>query len=588
MKRTALLLGGGVLAAGTALVLAATNAQATSQPRLLAASLVSRQVGHHGLYGPSPDRALVLGAWRDAGVDIRGLSAPDDLLRGCHLLDVSAPRPAGPAPADYALYRDAGGVDRIGMFLSPLDVAIIDGGAVTIVPRPALSGDLGEVASSRLLAQAGSFHACRLDAARWPGGVDDTSVGTGRIALADPGQTAEHLAWAADHPRDADHSVLHTLARLAGSLIAGVVGTIEQLVGGVFSLAHAVLEWLPFRIGAPLLLLGDLLGRHFDGRRLHAILTWIAVAALAVVLGVTALVPLGWIVGATLLGARVARVAGLPLLGVIGGALIGTTFAVMSFLVGVLTGIDGSQRACVGTVLFALVADTLWVRPLVSTLGLAAHLERFSAVPRVLGHVERMPVLRYIGGDGRSALDISSTVGDALSLRPHALAHTVESITNFGSVAAEDGGHVAARALAAAPAVHHTLTAGEAMGTMSARAVDLVSLTWRPSSISSDLIGHAADALHFVDGEMRAGFPSLPWLRRTLAAMSPQRRDALTTVMQRTSTHVVPQMQITARLSHLHSGARTLTGLATGQPGTPSWWRLWRSPVARRVLRGLP
>jgi len=54
------------------------------------------------------------------------------------------------------------------------------------------------------------------------------------------------------------------------------------------------------------------------------------------------------------------------------------------------------------------------------------------------------------------------------------------------------------------------------------------------------------------------------------------------------SQHLVPQMQITARLSHLHSGARTMTALATGHPNNPRWLRAWRSPVLRRVLRGLP
>ena len=39
----------------------------------------------------------------------------------------------------------------------------------------------------------------------------------------------------------------------------------------------------------------------------------------------------------------------------------------------------------------------------------------------------------------------------------------------------------------------------------SRRGLDLLSLAWRPSSLSSDLVGHAADALHLLDTELRTG-----------------------------------------------------------------------------------
>lgn len=574
-------------AATLALVLGSGTAAAVGQARLAAAGLVAAQVGHHGLYGPAPDRAMVLGAWRDAGVDIRGLASHAGLLHACQPLDVSAPRPAGPAPGDYALYRDTAGTDRIGMFLSPVDVAVVDRGEVSDVPRPELTDDVGELTVPRLLAQPHSFLACRLAGPRWPGGVDDTWVPAGRIALTDPGYVAAEMAWAAQHPRDADLSVLHTLLRILGTALVGVVGTLEQLITGFFSVLHTVLSWA-WPLSAPVLWVGDMLGRSFDGRGLHRVLTIIAVAALALFLLSPFSIPFGWVLVGAVLGGAAASAAGVPVLGAVGGALVGGAFAVASFLVGVVTGVDGNNRVAFGTVVFAIVADLLWIRPMLATVGLVAHAQGAGMVARGLARIEHLPLLRLFSGDGRSALDVSSTLGDALSLRPHAMAHVLQQVRDFGSVAASDSSHVAARALGSAP-VHDAVSAGDALATMGRRALDVTSLTWRPSSLSSDLVGHAADALHFLDGEVRTGFPSMPRLRQALAAMDPARRDALLSSLQHTSTHLVPQTQITARLSHLHSGARTLTGLASGRPNNnASWWRLGRSPILRRVLRGLP
>ena len=557
MKRAVILLCTGAAAAALALALTTADAQATSQTRLLAATLVSRLVGHHGLYGPAPDRALILGAWRDAGVDIRGLATPAGLLHDCQPLDVSTPRPAGPAPGDYVLYRDPTGADRIAMFLSSVDVAVVDEGAVAVVPRPELSGDVGDATVPRLLAQPGSFHACRLPATRWPGHADDTAVGVGRIALADPGQTAAHMEWAASHPRDADTSLGHTVMRVVGSALGGVMGTLEQLVSAGFSGLRHLFEWLG-PAGVPFLAIAGFLGHRFDGRRLHAVLTGIVVGVLGVLLGGGFLLPLGWVLVATVLGGATAAKLVVPVLGAVGGALVGAAFAVASFLVGTVTGVDGNANVTVGTVLFALIADVLWVRPLLATFGVAARLEQLGAVSTALGHQERL-------------LDVASHFGDMLAARPHALATVAHTVTHIGE------------ATDAMP-VYRALSSTETLGAMSRRGVDMLSLAWRPSSISSDLVGHAADALHVVDGEMRAGFPSWPRLRELVDALDPAVRDMLVQTTEHTSTHLVPQMQITARLSHLHSGARTLTGLATGNPNHGArWWSWWRSPVVQRA-----
>jgi hypothetical protein len=200
------------------------------------------------------------------------------------------------------------------------------------------------------------------------------------------------------------------------------------------------------------------------------------------------------------------------------------------------------------------------VRPLLATFGLASRLEQLGAVSNVLGHQERL-------------LDAAGHFGDMLSLRPHALATVAHTVTHVGEAAQ-------------AMPVHRALSATDALSAMSRRGMDMLSLAWRPSSISSDLVGHAADALHFVDGEIRTGFPSWPRVRELAATLDPTHRETLMQTMQHTSTHLVPQMQITARLSHLHSGARTLTGLATDHPNNRArWWNAWRSPVTRAAPR---
>ena len=571
-------------AAATAAALSPHPAHSTSDVRLDAASLVARQVGHGGRTGPAPDRVMVLQAWHQAGVDTRGLETPDGLLHNCTVLDLSAPRPAGPAPADYALYRDAAGVDRIGMFLSPSDVAVIDQGRVRIVPRPELSGDVGELTQERLVAQRGSLHACRLAPQRWPGGRDDVSVTPGRITLADPGETAEHLQWAANHPRDADQGLLHPIVRILATIAAGISGILDQVAAAVFDGLHAMFARMGWA-GAPFLALGSLLTHSFDGRRLHAILTGVVLAVAVLLTLGTGLwaVPLAWVVLGGVLAGAAASAAGVPVLGAVGGALVGGILAVASFTVGILTGIDDSGRVCVGTVVFALLADVLWVPRLAGAMG------HTGALAGALSHVERVPMLRAVVGEGRSVLGVAAHLSDAVALRPSTVARGVRAVDD--GIRALDGwlaGRLGVLLPHTAPAATRIVGAEEAVAVGGHRALDLLSLAWRPSSIVSDAVGHAADAAHFLDTELRTGLPSMPRLRRLLLEMDPARREATTAVLRELSTKAVPALRATSHISHAHTGGRALMGIASGQPPSAPWWRLWRSPVRRLTLGRLP
>ncbi|HEV7678225.1 MAG TPA: hypothetical protein VGQ42_06620 [Candidatus Dormibacteraeota bacterium] len=564
------------------------RADATSPARVDAAAAMAGEVGHNGLHGPAPDRALVLGAWHHAGVDTRGLGTPAELLQACTPLDPSAPRPSGPAPADYALYRDATGLERVGMFLSQLDVAVVDQGSVVVVPRPELSGDIGELVQAHLVAQRGSLRICRLSATRWPGGKDDTGITPGRIALADPRQAADDLRWAAGHPRDADTSFLHPIQRILAALAQGIT-VVWDAVQALFDAIRAVLQWLG-PAGAPGLFVLGLLGRTFDGRLLHTVLTAIVVAVLALMLGWAAIaLPFAWIAAGAALAATAASAAGVPVLGAIGGAMVGGVFAVASFLVGTLTGIDGSSRVCIGTVLFAVVADVLWLRPALAAAGAAHRLNGLASLTHVLAPLERLPLVQRIAGEGRSLLDIAATAGDALSLRPPAVMQSLRTARDGATLAhAAVTGAPRASAVVAARPVHGAVSAVDALSAGGRRGLDLLSLAWRPSSVSSDLVGHVADGVQLLDAELRAGLPSLPRLRAALSALDPARREAVIEAANSVSSQVVPPLRITARLSHLHSGARTVAGLAINQPPHPSWTRLARSPIGWRRLRGLP
>jgi hypothetical protein len=466
-------------------------------------------------------------------------------------------------------------------------VAIVDGDTVRAVPSAELNGDIGELTQERLPDQRGSLRACRLAAWRWPGGVDDVSVAPGRVALAQPSEVSDHLRWAAEHPRDADpdfwHPVQRILATLAMAISDAVSSLIDAVVSGVGWLLHH-----SHGLGAPLLALFGLLGRTFDGRRLHAVLTGIVLAVLAVALGYGFVLPFGWVIVGGVLGGAAASAAGVPVLGAIGGALAGAALAVGSFLAGAVTGVDDSDRVTVGTVLFALIADAFFLRPATAALGSALRAGRLSALGHVLAPIERLPLVRAIAGHGRSALDVASTAGDALALRPNAIVETGRNIRH--GLAALRGLHVppVPHVLSDALPAHHAIGAAEAMASGGRRGLDLLSLAWRPSSVSSDLVGHAADALHLFDTELRAGLPSMPRLRTLLTTMEPARRQTLLDAAAHVSTHAVPQLRVTARLSHLHSGARTVMGITTHTQQPRPWTRFAHSAVVRRVLHGLP
>jgi hypothetical protein len=190
------------------------------------------------------------------------------------------------------------------------------------------------------------------------------------------------------------------------------------------------------------------------------------------------------------------------------GGLLRPLHATASFAVSVITGVDDSRHVMVGGVLLALVCDLLLVgKPLALAgrlgLGLGAG-----------GLGSAGPAATVL----RRTLDLSSRAGDLLSGRPSSVLRL--------------GGTVPRRRI-------HDL-------------LDAASLLVRPASLP----GHLAE----LSGRLAH------W-GRTLgatAATAPPGERALAAALRHLGADELRHVEQMAELSHLHSGARTLSAIAAG------------------------
>ncbi|TMC51023.1 MAG: hypothetical protein E6J14_00820 [Chloroflexi bacterium] len=519
-------------AAATMVALRAEPAVAMTQARLSAAGRALRPVVHGDrLAGARPDWALVIDAWRRAGVDVDGLDGFATLGRYCVLESGDRPGLAGgPAPADYAMYQDQAGDWRLGMFVSSSEVVVWDEARqrAVRVERPALDGSVplppGDAAPVRRGAH--ELLLCRLPSWRWPGRVDDLdTAAVGRVALVDPATVAERLRWAVRHPRDADTSWWHAPVTMVGFALAAAS---ELVSGAIDGLLHLGIDAVRAAGGGAVLAAVALLGRRFDGHVLHLVLRGVLIAG--------ALVVEPWLVGALLavgVGGPLLGRADVPVLGVIGDRVSALLVASASFITGLLTGVDDRGDVCAGSVVFALLADTvLWAKPL--------------------------RLLRFAG-----------TLSDVVSMRPRAVAAAARMVARLPLLAG--------RRLPALPGA--VTVAGKAaavrepldgIGVLSAGAghtPDLLSLLWRPSSLRSDLAGHTAALLDFATRDLAGGDPSwgLRHLRDAVDSLQPEQQQRVLAVARRAQGTWVPRALRAAELSRLHSGARVLANAAAGR-----------------------
>jgi len=569
-RRAVVLVAAAAAAVGLRLVLA-VPAEAWNPARDDAVATLGRLIRAAGPAAPGDDYTAIRAAWAAAGLNLRradarlaadrggpgepvtgffaGVCAPAGLL---HLPDDR------PRPGDLAAYPARGGTGgwRLAMFVSAEDLVGLDPatGRLDVMPRQAALPDDGSGNGSAAVVAG----VCRVDPALMPGGADSDTAPAGRVALVDPGVAAGHIDWAAEHPRDADTSLVH---RLAGAVVVGAAA-LSSALGGLVGVGLAGAAWVLRQCGpagaiilAEATFIAGILGTHFDGRRLHAVLTAVLVGTVGLLLLGPGAALLGVMAATSLLGG--AAVFDVPVLGRAGRLL----WSVAGFVTTVVTGVDDNDHASVGEVVVALVADALvWGRPALLALragALAGRLESvlirvapglarsLSAAADVAGSAAR------VTGEGLGA---AGSVADAVVLRPHALANLGRTLLQLVR-----GGAAGEVSVETAP-----LTAGGGIRRLLGTAVDMVSSgTWRRSSAASDLLGHGAAAAGWLRADLAAGGHSWtlqsPMLRDIVARVPATRRAAIVDV-------VLPQVRDLGTLSHLHSGAHTVSTLAAGQP----------------------
>jgi hypothetical protein len=564
--------------AATAMVAGALPASALSKARQVAAAEVLRAVREGWARGvPDADIQVITTAWRHAGADLRQADADIAANLGRDLADSRARRlvtatcgsvlrlPAEqPVAGDLVAYKlSPGGATvpwRLGMFVSAVDLVVLEPGSNRLihVVRQEVTGDDSQVLRP-LATEPNSAVICRFKSELIPGG-DDLSASPGRVAIIDPRTTLEHLGWAVAHPRDADTSAMHQIAKViaaAGDVLGKAVSGVVDLVGAAITAAVRLLG--PF--GAGVFGVWALLGTTFDGRLAHRVLTGVTVALLTVV-ATMALGPAGVAVAlAAVFGTVGMAHLGVPFLGHIGAAI----WSVSSFITSVVTGVDDSEHASFLAVGVALVSDlAILAKPLALAGRLAGARAALGGVAPWTAHVATSGILRLISTPARLAaraggavLGAFSTVGDALQLRPAALHRFVSLPARLDRA----GWVRRIRGLPALPS-GPALSAEAVSLRVGTVAADSLSLAWRPASLLSDLSGHAGELSGWLARELADGGRSWPYVhpgvRRFLAGLDTERR-------RRVLEAALPKIDAWSQATHFHSGARTTAAQAGGQ-----------------------
>lgn len=511
-------------AAGTGAAAAAAGWARERAAAILVAEV--RDGSHAG--DPAADLEAVRDAWSGAvpweRVDAQVAAArPAPPVAAVRFVDAACGAAAGdrpeadrPGTGDLVVYREAGPPPwwRVGMLVS----------AATVVVRDPASGRLGALPAAALLGRPprwqgvvpGSVRTCSVAASLLPRGEATTAGPSGRVALADPVEVGANFRWLAEHapPRatslgDRVGHLAGLLGRLAGKAVGAVVGAVFGALGstlgglGLGGVAAGLWEWL---------------GHGFDGRWLHTGLVVALLVGMAFVGG-----PAAAVLAAVGVGATFGVTRDLPVVG-LAGWLVAT---VAGFAVSVVTGVDDSDHVTVGSVVLAGAAD----------LVILGRLGRLGAAMAQLGRIPLVGSLVAGMGRGlRGGLAVAGTVGDLAVARPLAWARLV-------------GRWVRPLPLSPAAAGGSSLLAV---------ASDAASWRWRPTSLLTDVAGHLGDLSRGVRRGSDAIWPPADLVERWLAGVDPARRpEVLEAALDGVGGF--------GELAHLHSGARTVGLLASGQ-----------------------
>lgn len=549
-----------------------------------------------------------------------------------------------PVAGDYAIYQGADDHKaHIAFAVSPTDMVIVppDDTHGLRLPLAALIPTVQHEPGEPRYGDNTAVMLCRLPAHVWPGG-DDVSVGPSageRVAIVDAGDIAAQHQWVAAHPVDA-HTPLQHLLRVGAFFLVNEVlsafGTaVETLLGlssDAMTKAMELLAALLRLLGVPGLLVlavagavGWLIGRSFDGRRLHQWLTGLVLCGMSLTFG--------WMPGywRVLLGLargdtpdQVDAEAG----GGAAGMLLRVLVHGTSLGVDMLTGVEYNSNVQVGWVGFALLSDVLVVGKVLIPLKFAARLavETAPRALRLLPVALRLPVQLRVGQVGRllaalapeasgvarwvigtaspRTLDIAAHAGDLMALKPSTVLHDTAVIRGRGATLLHHFGvgrrSAELRAMTATgPRISGVERIArvlrwrpETVRVFGVRGLNAVSWTWRPGAAVHDIAEDTGRFAELLRHDLTARTWRSGWAHRVHAALTPIHRAVARHVAEGSLTTVGDGAERFGRLTGLRSGAHTLTGLSSGHgPAGPQVWMPPAPPSPGAVpvrLDGLP
>lgn len=498
-----------------------------------------------------------------------------------------------PVAGDIASWRSRSdsAITEVGMFLDAVQVIAYDPAnrrgfcvfpwqqlAATDLPRDGYDPTLR--CTNEPLAADTSFVARRIMPSLFPNGADDPSVGSGRIAMVPAAEMSERMQWAMQHPADADTSLTHQLALLAGPVLAPLAAALSWLGTHLHSAADWLLAhpWIaPELLGLALLVkFGSL---TFDATGAFTVLREIVLLPAQLFLLIA-----GW-----------DRVRSLPVLGSLAAVYTRLMRGGAGLAVTLLTGLDDSGHTSVAQVVIALATlPFLVAKPVVLALRgatmLGALVERVGTLaPDWLLDGGRALLARGVeaGAPLRDAvaggLERISRWTDVVALRPTTFAAAMRdgvglvtrdaltesaplSMRGFAdtgiglrSAGVDAGAPISeARTFATPVAVRWSRAAG-------GRLADLGSLVWRPESVSGDLLSHATDAARWVtDGVLRSRMPGWQRLQHLAARLPQVQHDLAFRLLNGVDRDLRPVLDAAVEEHRLQTGARTITNLLNG------------------------
>ncbi|MGI8847488.1 MAG: hypothetical protein ACR2GX_04380 [Candidatus Dormibacteria bacterium] len=489
------------------------------------------------------------------------IAAVDDLRGECLDIARSGPPPKGPAPGDLFFYRertDSGDVDRVAMYVGASQAAAWDEHlhGFALVHTAMLTGD--DLPTDPVHALNNGIQVMRIAPRYWPGS-DDLSRPAGKIALVDAATMSDRFIWSAEHPRDADTSVVHLLTLPFAMFVA----TVSEIIGSIFVMAllglRAIGDLLP-RLG-PLSALGSFFSRTFESSWLVRLLTFALLFVIAPELAIAVLI----------LASGVLNI--IPGVGPLLTRLDRAVWNVAGFVVTTITGI-GEGRTSIFAAITGLVTLPLgWLRGLAVAARLAAFLGRIPGATRVLG------LLREVGAPVVTRLRVAvewigergARINSLVEVRPSSFVEEWRRLGAWRTRMSDrlHGLRVPPRPAEPAAAAVPT-TPQDVLRAARPGAIDLATLPLRPRAFAGDVLGRADDAARWALRSYHEGHGwPMPGLNERVARLSEANQQRIAKAMQRVEQGPAALLHTVATHHHLNTGAAAAADLMGGQAPAP-------------------